>query len=124
MRTSPRRLAFAAAAALALLVPLTASADDVPNSRHSPNLEMVANLPSSGGTDIEFFSRDLPRYKDAELQWVEEASTRHFAIVGNQSTGAQFVDITNPEAPYEVARLDHRRISQADPQANATCPRA
>lgn len=130
MRTSPRTFVFALAATLALaLTPASTLPDAGPSdqhdngalvdSRNSDNLELVAHLPGTGGTDIEFFSRELSRYKDADGNWVEETSTRHFALVGNQSTGAWTVDITDPENPYRVHVLDNCRVGQGDPQTSA-----
>jgi hypothetical protein len=127
VRTSLRKALVAVGTTTALIAPLSpatafgaSGADDLPASRNSANLQLVAHLPSTGGTDIEFFSRELTRYKDRDGSFVEagEPVERHFAFVGNQSTGAQFIDITSPEEPYEVARLSGCRIGQGDPQVN------
>lgn len=126
MAGSLRRALAAVSTTAALMAPFipaapAAAAEACPQARRSENLECIAVLPSTGGTDIEFFSRELTTYRDeAGTPVVSETPvTRHFAVVGNQETGAQFVDITNPEAPYEVARLVNCRLTQGDPQVNA-----
>lgn len=125
------RTALVVAAALALLIPLrpaagltagdgTAGGTEL-ESRHSDNLELVAQIPGEGGTDIEFFSRELATYRQADGSFVTPAApvVRHFAFVGNQRSGAFFVDITDPENPYEVSRMQDCTVGQGDPQVNA-----
>jgi hypothetical protein len=75
---------------LALLAgQLTANANDVPPYRGTSNLELVAQIPGSGGTDLEFFSRALRVWKDVDgdINTVPDgqpAVTRHFAMVGKR----------------------------------------
>lgn len=125
-----RKALVAVGAATALIMPLSPAVgldlsgsggtEGQPlESRNSDNLELVAHLPSTGGTDIEFFSRELDRYMTADGTFVDEAAERHFAFVGNQKTGAQFIDITDPEGPFEVARLTDCAVGQGDTQVNA-----
>jgi LVIVD repeat len=100
---------------------LSATASDLPPSRGSANLQLVAQIPAAGGTDLEFFSRELREWKDADgiVHTVPEGApgvTRHFAFVGNQTSGARIVDITNPETPFIVFHFANCRPSQGDVQ--------
>jgi WD40 repeat protein len=84
------------------------------------NLELVTSIPGAGGTDIEFFSRMLTTYRDAT--GAEITSTvpveRHFALVGNQTSGAKIVDITTPTAPFVASALKNCTVGQGDPQVS------
>jgi hypothetical protein len=108
--------------ALAILAgQLSATASDLPASRGSANLQLVAQIPGAGGTDLEFFSRELRLWKDADgnehvVPAEEPAVTRHFAFVGNQASGARIVDITNPEAPFVAFHFTTCKPSQGDVQ--------
>jgi hypothetical protein len=86
--------------------------------RASANLSYVTSIPGLGGTDLEFFSRTLATYKDASGEFITPAAPveRHFALVGNQTTGPKIVDITSPEAPYVVAAVPQCTVGQGDPQ--------
>ena len=100
---------------------LSATASDLPPSRGSANLQLVAQIPGAGGTDLEFFSRELRLWKDADgnehvVPAGEPAVTRHFAFVGNQTSGARIVDITNPEAPFIAFHFTNCKPSQGDVQ--------
>jgi hypothetical protein len=118
---------------LALLAgQLTANANDVPPYRGTSNLELVAQIPGSGGTDLEFFSRALRVWKDVDgdINTVPDgqpAVTRHFAMVGNEyalphagegpMTGsAKIVDITSPERPFIASAVPDCAASQGDIQ--------
>ena len=109
-----------------------AGADDIPNYRSSANLELVAQIPGVGGSDLEFFSRDLNVWKDwyGNTHFVPEGQppvTRHFAMVGNRSAptangagpvtgGAKIVDITNPEIPFIAGAVKDCWADQGDIQ--------
>ncbi len=101
---------------------LSASASDpLPAYRGSANLQLVAQIPGAGGTDLEFFSRELLQWKDASgaMNVVPDGQppvTRHFAFVGNQTSGARIVDITNPETPFIVFHFTTCKPSQGDVQ--------
>lgn len=86
--------------------------------RSSDNLELVADIPGAGGTDIEFFSRTLASYVDASGATVTppEPVERHFAFVGNQVQGAKIVDITQPEQPFVASAVKGCTVGQGDPQ--------
>ena len=107
------RKALVAVAALTALVPaasgaLTGAATATAAApRSSANLELKQVFNTPGGTDLEFFSRTLATYKDASNKNVtpEVPVERHFAMVGNQTTGAKIYDITNPEGVYLVAAM-------------------
>ena len=124
-----------------LLVPalvlgqLTATASDLPPSRGSANLQLVAHIPGAGGTDLEFFTRQLTEWRDASgtvhtVPEGEPAVTRHFAMVGNRlaptgtgagpmSGGAKIVDITDPEAPFIAGAVQDCWADQGDIQIAA-----
>lgn len=100
---------------------LTATASDIPPSRGSANLQLVAQIPGAGGTDLEFFTRELTVWKDRDgvLNTVpagEPPVTRHFAFVGNQVAGPSIIDITEPENPFVVSSMTTCRPSQGDVQ--------
>ena len=101
-----------------VLVATSAGADTSQAPRSSANLEMVAQIPGAGGTDLEFFSRTLTSYKAADGTMItpEAPVERHFALVGNQTAGAKIVDITTPNAPYNVSGLRNCTVGQGDPQ--------
>ncbi len=72
-----------------------------------------------GGTDLEFFSRTLATFQDASGAMVtpDAPVERHFAMVGNQKSGAKIVDITDPATrSYVVAGLDKCTVGQGDVQ--------
>jgi hypothetical protein len=109
--------------ALSALVAAPASAEDqdLPAYRSSANFQLVAHLPGAGGTDLEFFSRDLTTWKDGSgtINTVPDGEplvTRHFAFVGNRVQGPSIVDITNPEAPFVVASFPSCKADQGDIQ--------
>ncbi len=94
--------------------------DPVPPAAGSEGMKIVARIAGPGGTDIEFFSRNLPRYRDASGRMVAAGKnkTRHFAVVGNQRSDTKIVDITNPEEPF-VASTIPCTLSQGDVQVSA-----
>ena len=114
---------------------LSATASDVPPSRGSANLEIVAHIPGAGGTDLEFFTRELTEWRDSAgtVHTVPEGEppvTRHFAMVGNRlsptgsgagpmSGGAKIVDITDPEAPFIAGAVQDCWADQGDIQIAA-----
>jgi hypothetical protein len=109
---------------------LNATANEVPTYRGSANLELVAQIPGGGGTDLEFFSRELREWHDVDgdVHTVPDgapAVTRHFAMVGNQNAagpsgpmtgGAKIVDITNPQMPFIASAIQNCRVGQGDIQ--------
>lgn len=114
----PRTL-VAILAALAL-VPTAAVAQnsDAAAPRSSSNLELVSQANDPGGTDLEFFSRTLATYRDAAgVDITPEAPVvRHFAMVGNQTSGAKIYDVTDPEAVYKVSGVTGCTVGQGDVQ--------
>lgn len=118
MRPRPL-LGLALAATLAVGTTATAATAQTaaapPEASSSDNFEVVAQIPGAGGTDLQFFSRDLSEFEAADGTMTSapkvkgqkgpRTATRHFAMVGNQDSGAKIVDITDPEAPYTVADL-------------------
>ena len=119
MIAKPLRLLIAACTALALL-PAVASAesDSTVPPRASSNMELVTQIPGAGGTDLEFFSRDLTSYRDAAGTTVisETPVRRHFVMVGNQTSGAKIYDVTAPETPYLASALQNCTVGQGDVQ--------
>jgi hypothetical protein len=110
-----------AAGAVAALLPATAQAgagQQLPAVAASKNLEMVATIPFKAGTDLEFFSRELTSYRVADGSVVDSdvPVERHFAMVGNQQSGAKIVDITDPEKPYQVSEVRNCTVGQGDIQ--------
>ena len=107
-------LTIAVIAAMAFGTAAQAGADAV----RASNLELVTSIPGAGGTDIEFFSRMLATYRDATGAQITPAAPveRHFALVGNQTSGAKIVDITTPTAPFVAAALKNCTVGQGDPQ--------
>ena len=101
-----------------LLVPQVAGSTESAAPRSTPNLELVAQIPGTGGTDLEFFSRTLATYKDAggELITPPEPVERHFALVGDSNSPANVVDITDPEQPFVASSIPNCAIGQGDPQ--------
>jgi hypothetical protein len=73
--------------------------------------------PISRGTDIEFYTADVPKRDYATGQLLDETGnplpagtppvivTRDFAIMGSYNGGAYVFDITNPEAPQFVKNI-------------------
>ena len=118
MRTSKILIALAA---VLMLLPAGATATQSAAPRSSSNLELVAEIKGGGGTDLEFFSRTLATYKDATGEMITPAEPveRHFSLVGNQTSGAKVVDITNPETPYVAAVVPDCKIGQGDVQVTA-----
>jgi hypothetical protein len=115
-----RKHLVVALSACLLLIPQMAggSTSTLPASRHSANLELVAAIPGSKGTDIEFFSRTLATYRDADGNEITPAEPveRHFALVGNESFAANIVDITSPEQPFVASSIPNCAVTQGDPQ--------
>ena len=110
-----------AALALGLLLLPQAAIGNTDAARHSPNLQLVAQVPGNGGTDVEFFSRTLASYRDATGEVITPAAPveRHFALVGNPGIGPRIVDITNPEQPFVAATVPNCKIGQGDVQVKA-----
>jgi hypothetical protein len=114
------RALVAICAALAL-VPAVAGADQAEadaEPRSSSNLELVSQTGDKGGTDLEFFTRTLDSYRDADGATVtpEAPEARHFAMVGNQISGAKIYDITDPEATYLASAVVGCTVGQGDVQ--------
>lgn len=103
-----------------VLLPLGLPASATDAARSSANLEMVARIGGIGGSDIEFFSRTLPTYKEGDGSMVTPAEQveRHFAFVGSYGA-ARIVDITSPEQPYVVATMENCAMGQGDVQVRA-----
>ena len=78
-----------------------------PPGKSSPNLQLVAQVAGTGGTDIEFFSREMASYRNelGEVVTPPAPELRHFAVAGNQTGKPSIIDITNPEAPYVAAQI-------------------
>lgn len=111
-------LALAAIVAAPLAGSALAAPDKLPPAASSPGMKLVAQIPGPGGTDLEFFSRTLTRYRDAKGNMVSGKPTvRHFAVVGNETSNTRIVDITTPEKPF-VASTIACAISQGDVQIN------
>jgi hypothetical protein len=121
MKSRPVVIASAALLALAA-VPAAAGLTSTEAPRSTPNLELVAqNITGPGGTDIEFFTRTLDAYKtslEGELITPDAPVERHFALVGNQDSGAKIVDITNAEAPFIASEIVDCTVGQGDPQVS------
>ena len=115
-RTFGRALAAAALALGTVVTAVPALGDVAPRS--SSNMELVTSIPGAGGTDIEFFSRSLSSYRLADGTTVtpEAPVERHFALVGNQTSGAKIVDITDPTKPFAASGLSGCKVGQGDPQ--------
>lgn len=107
------------ALAAAVAVPLAARAAPGPvPAKGSKGMQIVAQLPDPGGTDLELFSRTLRTYRDATGRMVTGKPTvRHFAVVGNQKRNTRIVDVTNPERPFVAAEVKCT-LSQGDIQLN------
>lgn len=110
------------ALAAVVAVPLVSSAapqESLPEAVGSPGMKIVAQIPGAGGTDLEFFSRALKRYKTSPSKFVTSAKPvmRHFSVVGNQRQNTRIVDITNPEKPFVAAEIACT-LSQGDVQVN------
>ena len=118
MTAKPLRLLIAACTALALLPAVASATSDSAPPRASSNLELVTQIPGAGGTDLEFFSRDLLTYIDAAGVPVtsETPVRRHFAMVGNQTSGAKIYDVTDPTAPYLASAIKNCTVGQGDVQ--------
>src|SRR5687768_1888900 len=87
MSTSRKLLGTLALGVLLPAILTSIGLADVPNYRGTANLELVAQIPGAGGTDLEMFSRTLTTYKTFEGDMVTRATPveRHFAFVGNQT---------------------------------------
>jgi hypothetical protein len=122
MKNRPVVVASAALVAVAAL-PAAATLTTAEAPRSTSNLELVdtGNITGPGGTDIEFFSRTLDAYKtsaDGELITPGAPVERHFALVGNQRSGAKIVDITEPEKPFVASAIQGCTVGQGDPQVS------
>ena len=130
MRIRSLFLTLAVGALAASALPATA----VPEYRSSDNLSLVAHLAGCGGSDLEFFSRELRTYKTIDGTEItipdeEPPVTRHFAMVGNRSAsctpagpmtgGAKIVDITAPETPFIAGRVLNCVPDQGDIQVRS-----
>ena len=99
-----------------------ASSDLLSPYRASGSLQLVAQIRGAGGTDLDLFSRELREWKDASgamhvVPAIQPPVTRHFALVGNEISGPNIVDITDPENPFVAARLSTWcRPGPGDPQ--------
>ncbi len=114
----PPRPLLAVVSIAALLAAGTAYAETLPKAASSPGMTLVAQIPGAGGTDLEFFSRSLTRYKVASGRMVSgRPSLRHFAVVGNQTSNTKIVDITEPTKPFVAAEIPCT-LSQGDVQVN------
>ena len=115
------KIIIAVAAVLALLPAGAIASQDAAAPRATSNLELVAQITGAGGTDIEFFSRTLSEYRTATGEIIVPPAPveRHFGLVGNQTSGAKIVDITEPETPFTVATLSGCKVGQGDPQVTA-----
>lgn len=104
-----------------LLLPQVAGGAEKGAPRHSANMQLVAQIPGGGGTDLEFFSRTLTTYMQADGTMVTptEPVERHFSFAANQSSGAKIIDITNPEQPFIAAAIENCTIGQGDTQVTA-----
>ena len=102
------------------LLPWSPAAASPPPGRSSANLRLVALVAGRGGTDIEFFSRELRAYRDASGATVtlDSPQVRHFAVAGNQTSNPTIIDITQPEAPYVASEIPCT-MSQGDVQVAA-----
>jgi len=118
MRTAHSAI-WIAALALVAAAPGTAPARP-PDAVGSTGWEVVAQIERPGGTDLEFLSRAMKSYRNADGNTVTppRAVTRHFAVVGNLEANTQIVDITNPEAPYVAAEIPCA-LYQGDIQVSA-----
>ena len=118
------RPALSLAATALLVVPLAAQAMSAPAplapARSSGGLQLVAQLPGKGGTDLEFVSKKLTMYKNASGRMVPAGRTpvRHFSVVGNQTANAAIIDITEPTKPFLAAEIPCT-LSQGDIQVSA-----
>ena len=120
------RLRLALALTALLAVPLGGAAlagaeEPLPKARSGGGLELVAQLPGTGGTDLEFLSRDLKRYRNAAGEMVANSGKdkrRHFAVVGSETKNAEIVDITNPLKPFVAAEIPCT-LSQGDIQVSS-----
>jgi hypothetical protein len=122
------RLPWAPVLILALLVPVGSAGADQAAAPGDPELINFAHVfnytpaappadPISRGTDIEFYTADVPKRDYATGQLLDEAGnplpegsppvvvTRDFAIMGSYLGGAYVFDITNPETPQFVKNI-------------------
>lgn len=110
----------AATMALTAAAPF-AVADDRPDlpAAGSAGMEIVAQIPGSGGTDLEFFSRAVADWENENGTEVPEQTdkVRHFTVVGNQERNTRIVDISDPEHPFVAAEIACT-LSQGDIQVN------
>lgn len=140
MSVRPVIVGTAITALLAAGLGALATADaGIPARTSDPAIKVVARMPAPGGTDLEFFSRALTRYKDASGRFVTSRKPvmRHFAVVGNEKSNTRIIDITKPTAPFLAAeipctlvqgdiQLSEKRsiilIANDSSGANAKCP--
>ena len=116
-----RRIVNAVAVVLVLvLASAQAAVAAPPPGKSSANLQLVAQVAGTGGTDIEFFSREMASYRNelGETVTPPAPEMRHFAIAGNQTSKPRIIDITNPEAPFVAAEIPCV-MSQGDVQVAA-----
>lgn len=88
---------------------------------HGDGFEEVARIEGPGGTDLEFFSRSLTEYRtaDGSVITADAPVDRHFAMVGNQQSGAKIIDITDPERPFVAGAVQDCTVGQGDVQVTA-----
>jgi hypothetical protein len=112
---------IASMALTVLLLPQMAGGAEQAAPRSTPNLRLVAQIAGGGGTDLEFFSRTLTQYMEADGTMVTPTAPveRHFSFAANQSSGAKIIDITNPEQPFIAAPIPNCIIGQGDTQVTA-----
>ncbi|MDQ3990804.1 MAG: hypothetical protein M3245_00635 [Actinomycetota bacterium] len=86
--------------------------------RSSPNMELVAHIPSTRGTDLELFSKTLATYRDADGNSVtpDEPVERHFVMLGNDTHGTKIFDVTIPEDPFVASAIRDCTVGQGDIQ--------
>ncbi len=86
--------AVAALAASAVIAPVSAKRNPAPLKGEGKNMKIIANVPYTGGSDMEF----------ATIKGRDYAFTGSFAQV-KDGGGLHVIDITNPEKVKEVAWL-------------------
>lgn len=120
MSARPALIGSIITAVLAAGLGAVATADGgMPARTSDPAIKVVARMPAPGGTDLEFFSRALTRYKDASGRFVTSSKPvmRHFAVVGNERSNTRIIDITKPTEPFLAAEIACSMV-QGDIQLN------